>query len=67
MKKLTSVKKSFILSSIVVIINFLAYGSFRLFGFGGVTIFETLAFTAYISVLDFIVIFVVSLILFKKK
>ena len=65
MPKLKSTTKSLILSSIVVVINFLAYFSFRLVGFGKVSLLETLAFTGYISVLDFVAVFIASLIFFK--
>ncbi len=63
--KLKPSQKSLILSFAVVIINFIAYFTFRLFGFQELNIFETLAFTVYISIIDFTVIYFVSLMLFK--
>jgi len=65
MRKLKPSIKSLILSILVVLINFGAYLSFRLFGFQEFNIGETLLFTAYISVIDFIVIYLVSYALFK--
>lgn len=63
--KLKPLTKSLILSTLVVIINFVAYLTFRLFGFQEFNIFETLLFTGYISILDFTLIFITSFIFFK--
>lgn len=63
--KLKPSVKSLILSILVVVINFAAYLSFRLFGFQEFNIFETLIFTGYISILDFTLVFIVSFIFFK--
>ena len=65
MLRLTPLKKSLIISSLTIFTNFTAYFSFRWLGFGEVTIPETLIFTLYISIYEFIVIFIASFILFK--
>lgn len=65
MSKLTPLKKSLIIASLTIFTNFTAYFSFRWLGFGEVTFLETLAFTTYISIYEFIVIFIASYILFK--
>ena len=65
MVKLKPSIKSLILSTLVVIINFAAYLTFRLFGFQEFNIFETLLFTGYVSILDFTLVFIASFIFFK--
>lgn len=61
MKKIT---KSLVLSIIVFIVNFIAYLTFRLFFFKTLSISESLGYTIWVSILDFIIIFIVSYYLF---
>jgi len=57
--------KSLILASLVVIINFIAYFSFRLFFFQEVSFAQTFGYTIWVSVLDFAIVYLVTLFLFK--
>ena len=63
----SSATKSFILATAVVIINFLAYITFRFQFFGELNIGESLVFTVWISVIDFVLVFGISWLLFNIK
>ena len=58
-------QKSLILSTLVVVVNFIAYLTYRLFFFKEISLFESLGFTVWVSVLDFTIVFGVSFLLFK--
>ena len=64
---ISATKKSLILSTLVVFINFIAYFTFKLFWFKETLLLESLGFTIYVSILDFIAVFLVSLAFFKKR
>ena len=59
--------KSLILASIVIIINFVTYISFRFVGFSELNLIEGLIFTLYESVVHVAVIVPVSFLFFKIK
>lgn len=59
--------KSFVLSVLVVLINFIAYFTYRLIGFGDVTLIESLGYTFYVSIMDFTSVFIVSYLFFRRE
>jgi hypothetical protein len=65
MVKLKPITKSLILTISAILINFIAYLSFRGIIFKEFNALQSLAFMGWASVLDFIVIFIVSFLIFK--
>lgn len=59
--------KSLILAIIVVFIDWFAYVTFRLVGFGAVGAIESIAFTIYISILDFASVWGLGYLFFRNK
>lgn len=57
--------KSLILSTSTVFINFLTYYLFQLIFIERATINLSIGFTAFVSVIEFILVFIISLLLFK--
>lgn len=63
--KLKASSKSLIIGLLIVIVNFLTYVSFRFFVTQEAPFLEGLIFTAYESVVHFIIVVPVSFVLFK--
>lgn len=57
--------KSLILASLVVAINMVAYFSFRLIFFKEISFAETFGYTIWVSILDFTIVYLVTLFFFK--
>ena len=59
--------KSLILGLATVLINFGTHYSFEFLFFDRVDVNLSLVFTTYVSIIEFILVFIISLILFKMK
>ncbi len=67
MAKLKPSIKSLILAGLVVVINFLSYLTFRFIFFDGVGFFESIGYTLWVSVWDFLIVYTVSFIIFRSN
>jgi len=65
MAKLKASTKSLIIGLLIVIVNFVTYVSFRFFVTKDAPFLEGLIFTAYESIVHFIVVVPISYLLFK--
>lgn len=65
MAKLKALTKSLIIGILIVIINFATYVSFRFFITKDAPFLEGLIFTAYESIVHFLIVVPVSFLLFK--
>jgi len=63
--KLKPITKSLIIGILIVIVNFVTYVSFRFFVTQNAPFLEGLIFTAYESVVHFLIVVPVSFLLFK--
>ena len=64
---MSAIKKSLILGGLIVFINFATYLSFRFFIAQELNFLEGLTFTAYESVVHFVIITPISYIFFRSK